>query len=302
MNNIRTILGNSEEEIKRLPSESVDIICIDPPYLYLKNQKLDRPFDEQAFFSECERILTPNGFIILFGRGESFYRWNTILATLGLKFKEEIIWDKIHTTSPVLPLLRTHETISIFVKGKGKIRKVKVPYIEMRAHDLDAIVKDVKRLCVTFRNSQSMNAVLDLLENNKHRPAYSPLQSLQPIVRADLEGIKNSKITLSTIRGRNRCADVAQGMEYGMNEKSIIRVVRDHYTAIHPTQKPVRLLERLICLCLPKDKERVLVADFFAGSFSCAEACHNLGLDFIGVEIDEEYYKAGMQRLQKLQS
>ena len=30
----------------------------------------------------------------MFGRGESFYRWNTILADLKFTFKEEIIWDK----------------------------------------------------------------------------------------------------------------------------------------------------------------------------------------------------------------
>ena len=34
----------------RIESESVDVILTDPPYLYLKNQKLDILFDEQKFF------------------------------------------------------------------------------------------------------------------------------------------------------------------------------------------------------------------------------------------------------------
>ena len=38
------------EGMKRIPSGSVDLVLTDPPYLYLKGQKLDRPFDEEAFF------------------------------------------------------------------------------------------------------------------------------------------------------------------------------------------------------------------------------------------------------------
>lgn len=43
--------------MKRIPDASVDCVLTDPPYLYLKNQKLDRSFDEQAFFAEVKRIL-----------------------------------------------------------------------------------------------------------------------------------------------------------------------------------------------------------------------------------------------------
>lgn len=77
-----------------MPDESVDVICIDPPYLYLKNQKLERKLMSNYSFQSAKDLLTKDGFIILFGRGESFYRWNTILADLGFNFKEEIVWDK----------------------------------------------------------------------------------------------------------------------------------------------------------------------------------------------------------------
>ena len=77
--------------MKLLSDNSIDVIFTDPPYLYLKGQKLEREFDEQLFFLECKRLLKTNGFIVLFGRGTSFYRWNTRLADLGFKFKEEII-------------------------------------------------------------------------------------------------------------------------------------------------------------------------------------------------------------------
>ena len=285
MSNITAIHGDSEEEIRKIPSESIDIICMDPPYLYLVGQRLERRFDEQEFFTECKRVLTKDGMIIMFGRGESFYRWNTILANLGLKFKEEIVWDKKYSSSPLMNIIRVHETISIFSNGRG-VRKVKVPYLEMKSHNLDGVITDVKRLCTVFGNPKSLEAVLSFLQDR--RVVYCKQRGVGPTVSASTMDI-------------NRCSSVIQSMDEGMNEKTIISLVRDHYKTIHPTQKPVRLLERLLNLCLPKGKDHVLVADFFAGSFSCAEACHNLGLDFIGVEIDDEYYNAGMGRIKKFQ-
>ena len=154
------------ELMTKMEDESVDVILTDPPYLYLKNQKLERPFDEQLFFSECKRVLTKNGFIVLFGRGTSFYRWNTILDDLDFVFKEEIVWNKSHGTSPLMAITRIHETVSIFTKCKGIINKVKVPYLEMKGHNIDSIVTDIKRMKTTFTNAKSMKAVLDFLENN----------------------------------------------------------------------------------------------------------------------------------------
>lgn len=286
MSNIKAIHGDSEEEIRKIPSESIDIICMDPPYLYLVGHRLEPPFDEQAFFTECKRVLTKDGMIVMFGRGESFYRWNTILANLGLKFKEEIVWDKRYSSSPLMNIIRVHETISIFAKGGGGICKVKVPYLEMKGHDLDAIITDVKRLCTVFGNPKTLEAVQLFLKDKSIE--YGKERGLSTTVSSPIKDI-------------NRSVSCIRMVSDGMHEKTIISLTRDHYKTIHPTQKPVRLLERLLNLCLPKGKDHVLVADFFAGSFSCAEACHNLGLDFIGVEIDEEYYNAGMGRIKKFQ-
>ena len=128
MNNIQLYNADNLEIMATFPDESIDVICIDPPYLYLKNQKLERPFEEQKFFEECKRLLTKKGFIVMFGRGTSFYRWNTILDDLGFVFKEEVIWDKRRITSPALPLGRRHESISVYTKREGQINDVLVPY------------------------------------------------------------------------------------------------------------------------------------------------------------------------------
>jgi len=46
----------------------------------------------------------------------------------------------------------------------------------------------------------------------------------------------------------------------------------------------------------------LLIADFFSGSGTTAVACHNLGLDFIAVERDENFYKLSSERLENAQA
>nr|DAU88920.1 MAG TPA: adenine-specific methyltransferase [Bacteriophage sp.] len=331
MENIQLYNADNLEVMATLPDESIDVICIDPPYLYLKKQKLERPFDEQKFFAECKRLLTKKGFIVMFGRGTSFYRWNTILDGLGFVFKEEIIWNKSYVSSPLMPMSRIHETISILTKKGGGINKVKVPYLEIKGHDIDSIVTDIKRLKTTFKNTKSLNAVLEFLENNKVptdkdnviSTSISSVIKTQDRCASVMAGIQNGlneksiirnyedktferkhKTTANKTKELDRCTAVVQAIEYGLNEKTIIKQARDHYNTIHPTQKPVRLLERLLALVIPKDKphNEIVVADFFAGSMSCMEAVHNMGMRGIATEIDEEYFEAGKQRIESLQS
>jgi len=283
------VFGNSEEQILKIQSKSVDIICIDPPYLYLKNQKLERPFDENLFFQQCNRILKNNGFIILFGRGTSFYRWNCILEKLGLEFKEEIVWDKGYTSSPVLALSRVHETISILGKGKAKIKESRIPYLEQKNFNFSSIHQDLKRIKSSLSNPESLQAMEKYLISSE----IDYNQGKKMGFNATITGVRLEQ---------DRSVKTFQSIITGMKEKSIVRENRLHNNTIHPTQKPTRLLERLLLLCLPdKPKEEIQIVDFFAGSFSCGEACYNLGINFKGFEIDEEYYNAGVERLRKIQ-
>ena len=314
--------------IKRIPDNSVDCILTDPPYLYLKNQKLDRPFDEQALFSEFKRVLKPTGFVVMFGRGTSFYRWNTILAELGFEFKEEIVWDKSYTSSPLMPLSRVHETIVIYTKNGGFINKVKVPYLEMKVHDIDCICQDIKRMRSILNNTTSLNNVLAYLEDNKkyldkdvvdkynvsRQPGVKQIDRAAAVV-SSIENGMNEKSIIRSDRYDNdkfcktgviaanqpktgdRCCNAINSITQGMNEKSIIREPGNRYKAIHPTQKPVRLLERLLALTTqPGD----VVLDPFSGSCSTAVACINTERKFIGFEIDSEYYEAGIKRLKEV--
>ena len=66
---------------------------------------------------------------------------------------------------------------------------------------------------------------------------------------------------------------------------------------IHPAQKPIMLMERLIRLSSNKGD---LVLDPFMGSGTTALACKLSGRNFIGFENNKEYYKKAKQRLDTL--
>ena len=65
---------------------------------------------------------------------------------------------------------------------------------------------------------------------------------------------------------------------------------------IHPTQKPVALLEYLI---KTYTNENDTVLDNCMGSGSTGVACKNLNRNFIGIEISEEYYNIAKERIEK---
>lgn len=68
---------------------------------------------------------------------------------------------------------------------------------------------------------------------------------------------------------------------------------------IHPTQKPVALYKWLLGkYAKPGDK----ILDTHTGSASSLVACHDLGFDFVGFEIDEYYYTAASKRLEDVKA
>jgi len=63
---------------------------------------------------------------------------------------------------------------------------------------------------------------------------------------------------------------------------------------IHPTQKPVALMEYLI---KTYTNEGETVLDFTAGSFTTGVACVNINRNFIGIELDKDYFDIGVNRI-----
>lgn len=74
------------------------------------------------------------------------------------------------------------------------------------------------------------------------------------------------------------------------------RCILNRDGTIHPTQKPVKLYQWLL-KNYAKEGDRIL--DTHLGSGSSAIAAHYAGHDFVGIELDEEYYKAAVERFDR---
>ena len=63
---------------------------------------------------------------------------------------------------------------------------------------------------------------------------------------------------------------------------------------IHPTQKPVKVLKKLIEICTDPDD---VVIDPCFGSGSTARACLETGRSFYGFEINKEFYRRAVEEM-----
>ena len=77
---------------------------------------------------------------------------------------------------------------------------------------------------------------------------------------------------------------------------SVITVPTAPKTGQHPTQKPVALMEYLI---KTYTNEGETVLDFTMGSGTTGVACVNTGRDFIGIEMDAEYFRSAENRIKE---
>ena len=77
--------------------------------------------------------------------------------------------------------------------------------------------------------------------------------------------------------------------------RSILNFQRIKSEQLHPTQKPVELLNYLI-----RTYSNVgdLVLDFTAGVMSTGVACIETNRKFIGIELNEKYFNLGKERLE----
>ena len=74
---------------------------------------------------------------------------------------------------------------------------------------------------------------------------------------------------------------------------------KDKTPRYHPTQKPIALYEWIL-MNYAKDGFRIL--DTHLGSGSIAIACHNLGYDLEGYELDKEYFDNALKRIKQHQA
>ena len=121
---------------------------------------------------------------------------------------------------------------------------------------------------------------------------YKKLPTYNPQMRTGFKPYKCKQGRHSTNYGLYEQGHITEsnGERYPID---IIEFKKD--SGLHPTQKPVALLEYLI---KTYTNEGDLVLDNCMGSGSTGVACINTNRNFIGIELDEKYFEIAKQRIE----
>ena len=112
------IKGECLEVMKGIPTGSVDAIITDPPY-GTTACKWDSAIDFDLMWNQLNRIVKPNGAIVLFG-SQPFT--SALIMSNPKYFKYEWIWQKSHATGHLNSKrqpMRQHENICVFYKKQS---------------------------------------------------------------------------------------------------------------------------------------------------------------------------------------
>ena len=130
----------------------------------------------------------------------------------------------------------------------------------------------------------------------KKLPTYNPQMWIgeECHSRGNVIGKSQKDFSRNTNYGDFSAVETKGNLKY---PKSILTFSKPHPSiSIHPTQKPVELLEWLI---KTYTNEGETVLDNCMGSGSTGVACVNTNRKFIGIELDQEYYKIAKDRINK---
>ena len=247
---IDLIKGDCLEVMKEIESGSIDAIITDPPY-GTTACKWDSVIDFKLMWEQLNRIIKPNGAIVLFG-SEPF---SSALRMSNIKnYKYDWIWHKNNTSGFALAKkqpMRNHEIVSVFYKYQCTYNYIKEPR--------DMSLESKKRMDYDFTSTKGNNK----LQNGIKKVQYVPED---------------------------------KNLSYPKSVKYFKGLANNNKKKVHPTQKPIALMEYLI---KTYTNENDTVLDFTMGSGSTGVACQNTNRNFIGIEQNENYFKIAQERIEQ---
>jgi len=241
MSKIDLRLGDCLEVIKTIEDNSIDAIITDPPY-GTTACKWDSVIPFEPMWEQLNRIIKPNGAIVLFG-SEPF---SSALRMSNIKnYKYDWIWEKTQATGHLNAKkqpLRSNELISVFYKKQ-----------------------------CTYNPQKTQG----------HKPMNSGIRRLEIQNKTSVYG----KATKELPFGGNTDRYPRTNLLFKSDKQK---------NYLHPTQKPVALMEYLI---KTYTNEGETVLDFTMGSGTTGVAAKNTSRNFIGIEMDDKYFKIAQERI-----
>lgn len=284
------IYGDCIDVLKSLPDRSVDLVILDPPYWKVVNERWDFEWRTKEdyvdwcmqWIPEVTRVMKRSASLYMFGYTRNLIYLYENLVKNNLVFRQEIMVNKGmrslggRKTSTYKMFPNVTETIWFFTyNAKPFIRD----FLKSRQQEMGLKAGEInKRLGVKTNGG----GVWSLYTGNNilaQVPTREMWGRLQEVLEFDIP-----------------YEEVGQTFNIEMGITNIWDDI-DFYAEkrYHRTQKPVKLMERLI---KASTQEGMVVLDPFLGAGSTALASRNLNRHYIGIEVDKKFSEVAARRLQ----
>ena len=205
--------------------------------------------------------------------GQTYCKWDSVISF-------EKLWEKIDrltkTNSPIV--MFGIEPFSSFLRISN-----------IKNHKYDLIWEKPQGINPLLAKKQPLNNIEYIHVFYKKQPTYNPqFEEGKPYTMVRDKKERFCEVNNHTYKEPKT---IYKGKRY---PKRVLKFSRE--IGLHPTQKPVKLLEWLI---KTYTNESDLVLDFTMGSGSTGVACINTNRKFIGIEKEEKYFEIAKERINK---
>ena len=285
MSKTTLVFGDCLREMKNIPNQSIGMVLCDLPYGVTKFE-WDKIIDGRSLFIEYRRICKQNANVLLFCQ-MSFAKY-LMECAYDSEFSHCLIWEKNNCTRAKsarnLPLSKYEMILCFRVNkygNKGAHKALRNYFME----ELSRSGKTVKQIETEIPNysaqhwfGYSSDYRIPTAKN------YKRLQEITKCFTRPYEEIKNEYLQ----EKNNLCT---------YNKVITTDIIQCPLTdkRVHPTQKPVGLLEKLIATY---SNESDVILDNTMGSGSTGVACVNMGRSFYGIEKNAEFFSVAESRIE----
>lgn len=294
MNLNSCILGDCIEEMKSIPDDSIDLVIADPPYWKVVGQEWDYQWRTEKdyiewslrWIKEVARILRIGGTFYCFGYFRTLTHLVPYLDDMELELRQQIILDKGmravsgRATKNYKMFPNVTESILFIIKDNKRFIK---PFLKSRQQDLGLKAKEINEALGVKSNGGGMWSIYTGKNVCEQFPTEELWNKLSKILQFDLPYKKLAQ----TFNPQMGYTDVWTDIDFYKEKR------------YHPTQKPVKLIERLIAA---SSNEGDIVLDPFSGCGSTQLSCIDLKRNYIAIELDKLYYETALKRIELLNS
>lgn len=325
------IHGDCLEIMDAYPDNHFTSILTDPPYgLGFMGKEWDSTVPGEKYWSECLRVCKPGAMMLCFGGTRKYHRLTCAIENAGWEIRDCLMWlygsgfPKSHNNFGLegygTALKPAWEPIILAMKPLDGTYAQNIEKWGIGGLNIDASRIEGKLWKSHFATGLAKNKFFSdgeskVIEKNPNSKGRWPANTLFDMESAEMldvqSGIGKSAKGFCNAKKVNSCHKEAKGLHTTGREISWEGygdsggASRFFYCAKaspseregnnHPTVKPIKLLEYLLKLIAPP--QNALILDPFAGSGSTCVAAKNLGLECVGIEINEDYCEIANARI-----